>query len=127
MVKPVNLQRIWIRRLWDRYRATIYGRLADSQAVARAAVHIRRAATHQIRYRLVDSMEPDKNGESWLISVIARRVETAVDVGANIGKRAEEVLCSCRHLRSPSCFEPSDQATNKLVAAIGTDPRVRIV
>jgi FkbM family methyltransferase len=116
-----------IRAPWDGLRTMIYGRLAGSRTVARVAVHVRRAATHQIRYRLVDSMEADKNGERWFISLIAPRVGTAFDVGANVGAWAEEVLRSCPHLHSLSCYEPSEAATIKLTAAIGNDPRVRIV
>src|SRR5439155_14385448 len=97
-----------LRGLWDRCRTTIYGRLAGSRTAGRVAVHVRRASTHQIRYRLVGSMEADTNGEWWFISLIAPRVETAFDVGANVGRWAEEVLRRCSNLRSLSCLEPSE-------------------
>jgi FkbM family methyltransferase len=113
--------------LWDRVRSAIYSFLARSERAGRVAVHVRRAATLQIRHRLVGSMEADKNGELWFISVIAPRVETAFDVGANIGSWAEAVLRSCPRLHSLSCFEPSEVAAVKMEAVIGNDPRVRIV
>lgn len=101
--------------------------MAGSKLVGRAAIHARRAATLQIRYCLVDSMEAEKNGEWWLISQVAARVETVFDVGANIGTWAEEVLHRCPRLQSLSCFEPSEAAAVKLEARIGSDPRVRII
>jgi FkbM family methyltransferase len=116
-----------MRGLWEWFRTTIYALLASSKIIPRVAVHLRRAATHQIRYRLVGSMEADKNGEWWFISLVASRVETVFDVGANVGNWSEEVLRRCPNLRSLCCFEPSEAATIKMAAAIGSDPRVRIV
>jgi FkbM family methyltransferase len=72
-------------------------------------------------------MEAHKNGEWWFISMIGSQVEAAFDVGANVGTWAEEVLRSCPHLHSLSCFEPSEAATIKMEVAFGSDPRVRIV
>ena len=114
------------RDLWDWFRTTTYALLGRSRTVGRAAVHIRRASTHQIQHRLVGSIEADRNGEWWFISLIAPQVETAFDVGANVGRWSAEVLRSCLNLRSLSCFDPSEAATIELTAAIGSDPRVRI-
>jgi FkbM family methyltransferase len=105
----------------------IYACGAGSKLIARMAVLIRRAATNQIQYRLVGSLDPAKNGEWWFISLIALRVETAFDVGANVGTWSEQVLHRCPNLCSLSCFEPSETATSRLAAAIGEDPRVRVV
>ena len=123
----MRLRRTHVRRLWEWLRTTIYSLLSRSRTVGRVAVHLRRATTHQIRYRLVRSMEADENGESWFISLVASQVETAFDVGANVGRWSEDVLRSCPNLRSLSCFEPSEAATITMVAAIGSDARVRIV
>jgi FkbM family methyltransferase len=112
---------------WDRARSRVYGLLAGSERVGRLAVHVRRAATLQIRHRLVASLEADKNGEWWLISVVAPQVKTVFDVGANVGSWAEEVVRRCPHLDSLSCFEPSEVAAVRTEAAIGDDPRVRVV
>lgn len=115
------------RGLWDAGRSRSYRLLAGSRTAARVALHVRRAATLQVRHRLVDSMEADKNGEWWLISLIGSHVETAFDVGANVGTWAEEVLRSAPNLQSLSCFEPSEVAAAQMQTAIGDDWRVRIV
>jgi FkbM family methyltransferase len=116
-----------MRVLWDRARSRVYGLLAGSARAGRLAVHVRRAATLQIRHRLVASLEADKNGEWWFISVVALQVKTVFDVGANVGSWAEEVLRSCPRLDSLSCFEPSEVAAVRTETAIGDDRRVRVV
>jgi FkbM family methyltransferase len=112
------------RRLWDGVRLRVYGYLGRYKIIA---IHIRRAATQQIQHSLVESMEAEENGEYWLVSTVADNIQTAFDVGANIGSWTANLLSVCPHLSSVSCFEPSEVAANAIDAAIGADSRVRIV
>jgi FkbM family methyltransferase len=123
----MNLGKRVTHRLWRVVRLPAYRILARSRTVARVALHVRRAATIQVRHRLVESMEAEGNGELWLISTLGSRVEIAFDVGANIGLWSSAALRDWPNLAHLSCFEPSDAAVDMIKARLGDDPRVHIV
>jgi FkbM family methyltransferase len=60
-------------------------------------------------------MDPDKNGETWLLATFGPRLETVFDVGANIGDWSHAVLQHCPRLRLLACYEPADQAVERLL------------
>jgi FkbM family methyltransferase len=67
-------------------------RVSGSDRAVRAAVLVRNQCQMLIGYHFAASADSTANGEQWLLGRIAGRVETFIDVGANVGAWSESML-----------------------------------
>jgi FkbM family methyltransferase len=88
--------------------------LSKSSFCTKGCVKLRNQANCVVAYHLGESADPSKNGEFRLVSVLAPKCQTFVDVGANVGNWAEHFLRS--NHTTGLLFEPSAQCFSVLEA-----------
>lgn len=125
--EPSGLRSASARRIWNRLRGRAYRFGARSGAVGRFAFALRRAATLQVRYRLVASLDGAENGETWLLATFGPELQTVFDVGANVGDWSFEVLRCCPNLTFLGTYEPSVDTCAILKSRFGSQTGVEIV
>jgi FkbM family methyltransferase len=102
-------------------------RLGRFPLVVRTAASLRNLAQAVVAGSLADGLDPDRNGERWLIGVVAPTAGVVVDVGANVGDWTAAVLAATAPQTRAIVFEPSPAARDRLLSRFGADPRVEIV
>jgi len=74
--------------------------------------------------RLNEGIEPERNGEAWLVRAVAPRAQAAIDVGANIGVWTRLFLAHAPGVSRVLLLEPSDLAYRELERVFDGDARV---
>lgn len=104
----------------------IHRKLARSKFIVNAAVKVRNQCDAIIRNSLSDGIGQDQNGEREIIRVLAPKLRTLVDAGANKGEWAAMICSSLPRDTKLICYEPNPQLTPSLVARFAGFPNVRV-
>lgn len=97
-----------------------------SRFLTTVAVKVRNQCEAVIGAALADGVDPEANGELWLIRSLGGRIKRFVDVGANVGDWTRLVLSS--NLQAEGlCFEPAPSALAVLQERARTWPTVRVM
>ena len=105
----------------------LYTVLARWRPVILAAVVLRRTATELIGHRLArGGLDPERNGETWLIGELGSRCEIFIDVGANVGAWSASMLKAAPHARGIA-YEPSPVSLARLRERFSEDQRLQVV
>lgn len=100
--------------------------LGKSRRAARAAFYLRNQCNRVLRFYVGDDLDPEKNGEAWLIRELAPHVAIFVDVGANVGNWAGMLWAQQPSARGV-LLEPAESALELLHARFGRDSRAAII
>jgi len=99
---------------------------ARSPLLVRMASKIRNQAEAVMGYALAPSPNPEKNGEDSLLSLFRGRIESFVDVGANIGDWSARVT-RIAPMAVGILFEPNPAAADALRARFSDNKRITII
>jgi len=88
--------------------------LGKSRILRGFFVRLRNQVSAVIQHGLSDGIEMDRNGEAWLIDLIARDSIFFVDVGANKGLWSQRYLDASKDAVRGLAFEPSREAAEVL-------------
>jgi len=89
---------------------SIQHKLAKSKLAVNLAVKLRNQCNSVISYHLADTPNHLKNGESWIMSMVASDCSTFIDVGAYVGDWTECFLTHASNNCLGLVFEPCESA-----------------
>ena len=98
-----------------------------SPLLVRMAVKIRNQAEAVMGYSLASGADPESNGENLLMSLMRGRIDTLLDVGANVGDWSDHVLRDIAPAARGLLFEPNPVAAGRLRARFGGNPRIEVI
>ena len=100
--------------------------LGKSRRAARAAFYLRNQCNRVLRFYVGDELDPERNGEAWLLRELAPRVANFVDVGANVGNWAA-MLWAQQPMARGLLLEPAESALEHLHTRFGSNERAAII
>jgi FkbM family methyltransferase len=101
-----------------------YESLGRSALAIRAALRLRNICDALIGARLNEGIDPERNGEAWLVRATAPHADVVVDVGANTGAWSRLFLAHGESVSRAVLFEPARVAFRELQAVFDVDDRV---
>jgi len=104
-----------------------YRWVARSDIVTTGAVLLRNQLDHVVRYHFSNSFKTCEQAEALLLQTVGVHVKRFIDVGANVGRFAGELLRVSPNVQSGLLIDPSKSAVQALREKFGSDTRLEIV
>lgn len=93
----------------------------------RAAEKLRNQAEAIMGYSLAETPHAEENGERLLLEMVAERIESFVDVGANVGDWSDLIVAGVAQAAEGLLFEPNPAAAARLRKRFSGNPRVEVI
>ncbi|MBD2093921.1 FkbM family methyltransferase [Trichocoleus sp. FACHB-591] len=101
--------------------------LGHSPFIVRLAILLRNQAQCIVNHHISEGADSLKNGEMWLVQLVAPSSFVFIDVGANLGNWSSYFLKSAPKLKKGILFEPSDYTFSKLKDRFSLNKEIKIV
>lgn len=117
------------RQIINYFLNNLHKTLANSTLAVKAAILLRNQCRCVIKYHLTEDTNPIKNGEAWLVKLIAPNSSNFIDVGANLGNWTKLFLESTINgeQKKGFLFDPSDYAIEKLKHRFGHLEGIKVI